>query len=102
MKTIVVYIADRLICCVTFQKNLVHINGIYQKVKLSSLNKCQIMSVLQKAKQMSLVMRKPDFCLCENKDAHQLRGNREADQRLCFRYTDSTIPLLSKSEISSL
>ena len=27
---------------------------------------------------------------------------READQRLCFRYTDSTIPLLSKSKISSL
>ena len=47
-------------------------------------------------------MRKPDFCICENKDADQLRGNREADQRLCFRYTDSTIPLLSKSEISSV
>ena len=47
-------------------------------------------------------MRKPVNCLCENKDADQLRGNREADQRLCFRYTDSTIPLLSKSEISSL
>ena len=47
-------------------------------------------------------MRNPDFCICENKDADQLRGNREADQRLCFRYTDSTIPLLSKSEISSL
>ena len=41
-------------------------------------------------------------CICENKDADQLRGNREADQRLCFRYTDSTIPLLPKSEISSL
>ena len=51
---------------------------------------------------MSLVMRKPAFCICENKDADQLRGNREADQRLCFRYTDSTISLLSKSEISSL
>ena len=51
---------------------------------------------------MSLVMRKPAFCICENKDADQLRGNREADQRLCFRYIDSTIPLLSKSEISSL
>ena len=38
----------------------------------------------------------------ENKDADQLRGNREADQRFCFRYIDSTIPLLSKSEISSL
>ena len=48
---------------------------------------------------MSLVMRKPAFCICENKDADQLRGNREADQRLCFRYTDSTIPLLFKSEI---
>ena len=51
--------------------------------------------------QMSLVMRKPAFCICENKDADQLRGNREADQRLCFRYTDSTIPLLLESEISS-
>ena len=47
-------------------------------------------------------MRKPAFCICENKDADQLHGNREADQRLCFRYTDSTIPLLPKSEISSL
>ena len=26
--------------------------------------------------QMSRVMRKPDFCICENKDAAQLRGNR--------------------------
>ena len=26
-------------------------------------------------RQMSLVMRKPDFCICENKDADQLRGN---------------------------
>ena len=41
-------------------------------------------------------MRKPVFCICENKDADQLRGNREADRRLCFRYTDSTIPLLPK------
>ena len=46
-------------------------------------------------------MRKPTICICENKDADQLRGNREADQRLCFRYTDSTLPLLLKSEISS-
>ena len=51
---------------------------------------------------MSLVMRNPDFCICENKDADQLRGNREADQRLCFRYMDCTISLLPKCEISSL
>ena len=35
--------------------------------------------------------------ICENKDADQLRG-----QRLCFRYTDSTSPLLPKFEILSL
>ena len=51
---------------------------------------------------MSLVMRKRDFRICENKAADQLRGNREADQHLCFRFKDSTNPLLSKFEISSL
>ena len=51
---------------------------------------------------MSRVVRKPAFCICQNKDADQLRGNREADQRLCFRHTDSTVPLLPTSEISSL
>ena len=50
---------------------------------------------------VSRIMRKPDFCLGENKGADQLRGNREADQRLCFRYSDSTIPLQLKSEIAS-
>ena len=47
---------------------------------------------------MSRLMRKPTICIGENKDADQLRGY----QRLCFRYTDDTIPLLSKSKISSL
>ena len=47
-------------------------------------------------------MRKPAFCICENKGADELRGNHEADHRLCFRYTDSTISLLPNSEISSL
>ena len=50
---------------------------------------------------MSRVMRKPTICICKNKDADQLRSNREADQGLCFRYSDSTVPLLLKSEISS-
>ena len=50
---------------------------------------------------LSLVVRKPDFCICENKDADQLRSNCAADQRLCFRHIDSTIPFLSKSEILS-
>ena len=51
---------------------------------------------------MSRVMRNPAFCICENKDTDQLRGYREADQRLCFRYIDSSIPLLPKSKIFKL
>ena len=51
---------------------------------------------------LSRIMRKQTFFICENKDADQLCGHPEADQRLCFRYIDSSIPLLSKSEISSL
>ena len=40
------------------------------------------------------------FCICKSKGADRLRGNRAADQRLCSRYIDSTIPLLPKSELS--
>ena len=38
-------------------------------------------------------MRKPAFYICENKGT---------DQGLCICYIDSTIPVLPKSEISSL
>ena len=47
---------------------------------------------------MSCVMRRPAFCICENKGADQLRRHRTAYQGLCFRYIGSTIPLLPKSE----
>ena len=40
-------------------------------------------------------MIKPTIWICENKGADQIRSNCAADQRLCFRYTDSTIPLFS-------
>ena len=33
---------------------------------------------------------------------HMRKQRREADQRLCLRYTDTAIPLLSKSKISSI
>ena len=65
--------------------------------KLSSM-----LRVINIDKDLSRFVRKPTFCICKNKDADMLRGYREADQRLCFRYTDSIIPLLSKSEISIL
>ena len=31
---------------------------------------------------------KPTICICENKGTAKLRSKYEADQRLCFRYTD--------------
>ena len=46
-------------------------------------------------------MGKPTICLGENKGADQLRSNCEADQRLCFRYSDSTIPPLLNSKIQA-
>ena len=51
---------------------------------------------------LSLVIRKPAFCIFENIDTDQMRSNCAIDQLFCFRYSDSTITLLSKSGISSL
>ena len=47
-------------------------------------------------------MGKPTICLGENKGAGQLRSNGEADQRLCFRYSDSTVPLLLNFKLLAL
>ena len=73
---------------------------MFFKHKLQPLIKVYILHA--HAFNLSRVLIKPAFGICENKDADQLRGNREADQRLCFRYIDSTIPLLPKYKISSL
>ena len=51
---------------------------------------------------VSRIIRKLGFCLRKNKAADQLCSNCTADQRLCFCYMYSTIPLLLKSKISSL
>ena len=45
-------------------------------------------------------IRKPRVCICENKGTDQLYSNCIADQHLCIRYSDSTIPILLKSKIS--
>ena len=74
---------------VTAQMQTEYISNFNNKVGVWGLGK------------MSRIARKRDYCLCQNKGADQLRGNREADQRLCFRYLDSTIPLLPICKISS-
>ena len=45
--------------------------------------------------------KKTAFCTCENKDADQL-CSKHYGSAPCFRYMDSAIPLLPKSEITSL
>ena len=46
-------------------------------------------------------MRKPAVCTCKTGTDH-IRDDRAADQRLCFRYINSVLTALHKSEISSL
>ena len=81
------------------------VEGLYHQCSERKADLCLCFRIYAKGRfahdeaHMSLVVRKPAFCICENKDADQLRSNREADQRLSFRYIDSTIPLLPKSEI---
>ena len=43
-------------------------------------------------------MEKQTICIGKNTGTDQLRSKCKADQCLCFRYTDSTFPLLSKSK----
>ena len=77
------------------KKNLQFLQDIYQ-MWVKGPDFCSAQSY------MSCVMRKPGFCLCENKGVDQLYSNCTADQHRYFRHTDSTILLPFKSKISSL
>ena len=79
------------------QKLLPFVYILWFNVPSIILQSCQDTAI----QYLSRPMGKPTICICENKGADQLRGNREADQRLCFRYSESTIPPLLNSKISS-
>ena len=72
-----------------------------QKFDIPAITKAGQKKVNIATHYMSHLMGKPTIYICKNRGADQLRGNPEADQRLCFRLTDSTVPLLSKSKIFS-
>ena len=40
-------------------------------------------------------MRKPDFCICENKDADQMHSDSAANHCLCFRYKVQSLYFLN-------
>ena len=71
-------------------ESVVETGGNYPP-QLFLFHKYQFITNVITAYLLSLVVRKPAFCICENIDADHYR---EADQRLCFRYTDNSIPLL--------
>ena len=49
----------------------------------------------------SLILRKPDFCICKNKGADQMCSNCTADQCFCFCCMDSIVPFLLEYKILS-
>ena len=87
-----------IIIFVKLRKLFIHVHACSNNKDINNLY--NVSFLLFEDRYMSSIVRKQAFCICENKDADQLRGNREADQRLCFRYIDSTIPLLLKYKIS--
>ena len=73
---------------------------------LNSYGQARVFAAFEAAKG-SMVRFKPHhektvFAYVKNKAADQLHSNRAADQHLYFRCIGRTIPLLFKSEISSL
>ena len=75
---------------------------VYGRLSISILLRQESFWYLNTIWKMSSGVRKPTICICEKKDADQLCGNHTTDQRLCFCYLDSTIPLLPKYKISSI
>ena len=45
-------------------------------------------------------MRKPAIAYAKNKGTNELRSYCAADQRLCFDYMNSTVPIPPKSKIA--
>ena len=79
--------------CISNLNNLVSVAHVCKVEK--NLDQSQlVMKTGVYISQMSHCIRKSTKCLGENKG-----GNRDADQRICFHYMDSTIPLLLKYKI---
>ena len=68
-------------------------------IQMSNLAQNDVPCLYQSHLNMSHMVRKLDFCQCENKDTDQMCRNCTADQRLgFFRFTDSSITFLPKSD----
>ena len=88
-----------LICGVSILYQLLF--NIYENKRLCSLCSCNSHIIIIKYEPPH-GKKTTTICIGKNKGADQFCINCGADQCLCFFYMDSTIPLLSKSKISSL
>ena len=76
---------------------------VYKSIMVSSVDRNRkVAAYMITSVKISCIMRKPAFCMWENKGADQLQGNCTPDQRLCFGFVESSILLLPKYEILSL
>ena len=87
---------NMILCLIAVSCN---VHFIQLQLFVSTCRLFELTSCSESKFDMSLLMRKPTICICENKDADQLCSNCTADQLLCFRHTDSTIPLLLISKV---
>ena len=66
----------------------------YEKYDCMQLRRRRIASHISEM-YLRRVMRKPVFCICENKGADQQCCNQKADQRNCLRYIVHSIYFLN-------
>ena len=84
-----------------WQENNIFFKYMYSR-NLSLYKVASVHFIYSKSVMFPLLINEPRYEKTGFLHMRKQRRNREADQRLCFRYIDRTIPLLSKSETSSL
>ena len=85
-------------------KNITSLQASLLEVLYSVITDLFEVKIMIYSQQMSHLVRKPTICICENKDADQLRGNREADHAFAFatRIVHFLFFLNPKFQVSSL
>ena len=83
-------------CCFFFSLFFSKSSTLFWTVYFRLFDSFTIRKQSARSIEMRRLMGKPTICTGENKGFDQLRSNCQADQRLCFHYTVSTMPLLSK------
>ena len=66
------------------------------------ISTCVEAQSISKIKDLSRAMRNASYVICEQQRRRSACASAQSDQRLCFRYLDSVMSLVSVTKISSL